>query len=86
MIKNAPLFWKIERKKGDRCDEGGEQQVKVTLVDKDKRDHSVNGTVLDKGTGHYELSFTPPSPGTYELHVTIKNKANFHCSWLLVLV
>ena len=48
--------------------------VKVTLVDKNKRDHSINGTVLDKDTGQYELSLTPPSPGTYEVHVTIDNE------------
>ena len=46
----------------------------MTLVNKDKRDWSVNGTVLDKGTGQYELSFTPPSTGTYEFHVTINNE------------
>ena len=72
--KKCTIILENRKKKGDRCNEGGEQQVEVTLVDKDKRDHSVNGTVLDKGTGQYELSFTPPSPGTYELHVTINNE------------
>ena len=62
-----------------RNDEGGHwrkggEKVKVTLADKVKRDHSINGTVLDKGTGQYELSLTPPSPGTYEVHVTIDNE------------
>ena len=62
-----------------RNDEGGHwkkggEVVKVTLVDKNKRDHSINGAVQDKGTGHYELSLTPPSPGTYEVHVTIDNE------------
>ena len=58
---------------GGHWKKGGEV-VKVTLVHKDKRDHLINGTVLDKGTGQYELSFTPPSPGTYEVHVTIDNE------------
>ena len=71
--KKCTIILENRKKKGDHCDEGGEQ-IKVTLVDKDKREHSVNGTVLDKGTGQYELSFTPPSPGTYELHVTIDNE------------
>ena len=44
------------------------------IKDKDKRDHSINGTVQDKGTGQYELSFTPRSPGTYEVHVTIDDE------------
>ena len=46
----------------------------MTLVDKDKRDQIINGTVLDKGIGQYELSFTLPSPGTYEFHITIDNE------------
>ena len=71
--KKCTIILENRKKKGDCCNEGGEK-VKVTLVNKDKRDHSINGTVLDKGTGQYELSFTPPSPGTYELHVTINNE------------
>ena len=67
------IILEARNEKDGRCDEGGEK-VKVTIVDKDKRDHSINGTVLDKGTGQYELSFTPPSLGTYELHVTINNE------------
>ena len=46
----------------------------MTLVKKNKRDGLINGTVLDKGTGQYELSLTPPSSGTYEVHVTIDNE------------
>ena len=67
------VILEARNEKGDCCDEGGEE-VKVTLVDKAKRDHSINGTAVDKDTGQYELSFTPPSLGTYELHVTINNE------------
>ena len=67
------IILETRNEKGDQCSKGGEK-VKVTLVDKDKKDHSINGTVLDRGTGQYELSFTPLSPGTYELHVTINNE------------
>ena len=67
------IILEARNEKGDCCGKGVEK-VKVTLVDKAKRDQSINGTVLDKGTGQYELSFTPPSPGTYELHVTINNE------------
>ena len=49
------------------------EKVEVTLVDKDKRDQIINGMVLDKGTSQYDLSFIPPSSGTYELHVTVDN-------------
>ena len=71
--KNYTIILETKDREGGCCCEGGEK-VKVTLIDKDKRDHSINGTVLDKGTGQYELSFTPPSPGTYEVHVTINNE------------
>ena len=50
------------------------EKIKVILVDKDKKYNAINRTVVDKGTGQYELSFIPPSPGTYELHVTIDSK------------
>ena len=71
--KKHTIILETRNKIGGRCDEGGEK-VKVTLVDKVKSDHSINGTVLDKGTGQYELSLTPPSPGTYEVHATIDNE------------
>ena len=71
--KKHTIILETKDREGGRCCEGGEK-VKVTLIDKDKRDHSINGTVLDKGTGQYELFFTPPSPGTYEVHVTIDNE------------
>ena len=71
--KKHTIILETKDKKGGRCCEGGEE-VKVTLVDKNKSDHSINGTVLDKGTGQYELSLTPPSPGTYEVHVAIDNE------------
>ena len=71
--KKHTIILETKDRIGGHCCEGGEE-VKVTLVDKDKRDHSINGTVLDKGTGQYELYLTPPSPGTYEVHVTIDNK------------
>ena len=71
--KKYTIILETRDKRSGRCDEGGEK-VKVTLVDKDKRDHSINGTVLDKDIGQYELSLTPPSPGTYEVHVTIDNE------------
>ena len=67
------IILETRNEKGDHCGKGVEK-VKVTLVNKDKRDWSVNGTILDKGTGQYELSFTPPSPGTYELHIIINNE------------
>ena len=50
------------------------EKIKVILVDKDKRDKAINRTVVDKGTGQYGFSFIPPSPGTYELHVTIDSE------------
>ena len=71
--KKCTVILETRNKIGGHSDEGGEK-VKVTLVDKVKRDHSINGTVLDNGTGQYELSVTPPSPGTYEVHVTIDNE------------
>ena len=71
--KKCTVVLATKDKRSGCCDERGEV-VKVTLVDKNKRDHSINGTVLDKGTGQYELSLTPPSPGTYEVHVTIDNE------------
>ena len=71
--KKCTVILETRNEEGGHCCEGGEK-VKVTLVDKVKRDHLINGTVLDKGTGQYELSFTPPSPGTYEVHVTINNE------------
>ena len=71
--KKHTIILETKDREGGRCCEG-EEKVKVTLIDKDKSDHSINGTVLDKGTGQYELSFTPPSPGTYEVHVTIDNE------------
>ena len=71
--KKHTITLETKDKRSGRCDGGGEE-VKVTLVDKNKRDHLINGTVLDKGTGQYELSLTPPSPGTYEVHVTIDNE------------
>ena len=46
----------------------------MILVDKDKRDKAINRTVMDKGTGQYEVTFIPHSPGTYELHVTIDSE------------
>ena len=71
--KKSTIILETRNKIGFCCCEGGEK-VKVILVGKVKRDHSINGRVLDKGTGQYELSFTPSSPGTYEIHVTIDNE------------
>ena len=71
--KKHTIILETRNEEGGHWKKGGEV-VKVTLVDKNKRDHSINGTVLDKGTGQYELSLTPPSPGTYEVHVTIDNE------------
>ena len=71
--KKHTIILETKDREGGCCCEGGEK-VNVTLVDKNKRDHSINGTVLDKGTGQYTLSFTPPSPGTYEVRVTIDNE------------
>ena len=55
---------------GERFNKGGDK-VNVTLIG---NGCSIQGTVVDKGTGRYELSCTPPSPGKYQLHVTINNK------------
>ena len=56
---------------GEHFNKGG-VKVNVTLIGNGR---SIQGTVVvDKGTGHYELSCTPPSPGKYQLHVTINNK------------
>ena len=55
---------------GERFNKGGDK-VNVTLIGNGR---SIQGTVVDKGTGHYELSCTPPSPGKYQLHVTINNE------------
>ena len=71
--KKRIVILETRNEEGGHWNKGGEK-VKVTLVDKDKSNHSINGTVLDKGTGQYELSLTPPSPGTYEVHVTINNE------------
>ena len=71
--KKYTIILETRNEEGGHWTKGGED-VKVTLVDKFKRDHSINGTVLDKGTGQYELSFTPPSPDTYEVHITIDNE------------
>ena len=71
--KKFTIILETRNEEGGHWTKGGED-VKVTLVDKFKRDYSINGTVLDKGIGQYELSFTPPSPGTYEVHVTIDNE------------
>ena len=57
--KKHDVILEAKNKIGCRFDEGGAK---------------VNGTVLDKGNGQYELSFTPPSPGTYEVYVTIDNE------------
>ena len=71
--KKHTVILETRNEEGGHWKKGGEK-VKVTLVDKDKSDHSINGTVLDEGTGQYELSLTPPSPGTYEVYVTIDNE------------
>ena len=71
--KKRTVILEIRNKEGGHWKKGGEE-IKATLVDKTERDHTINGTVLDKGTDQYELSFTPPSPGTYEAHVTIDNE------------
>ena len=71
--KERIVILETKDREGGHWKKGGEK-VKVTFINKTKRDHSINGTVLDKGTGQYELSFTPPFPGTYEVHVTINNK------------
>ena len=55
---------------GEHFNKGGDK-VNVTLIGNGR---SIQGTVVDKGTGHYKLSCTPLSPGKYQLHVTINNK------------
>ena len=66
--KKTTIALEARDKDGKCLDKGGDVVV-VQLVGKD---NSV-GTVYDKGNGQYELSFTPPSPGKYQLHVTINN-------------
>ena len=66
--KKTTITLEARDKDGKCLDKGGDVVV-VQLVGKD---NSV-GTVYDKGNGQYELSFTPPSPGKYQLHVTINN-------------
>ena len=57
---------------GERFNKGSDKvTVRSTLVCDGR---SIQGTVVDKHSGHYELSFTPPSRGEYHLHVTINNK------------
>ena len=67
--KKTTITLEARNKEWKCLDEGGDVVV-VQLVGKN---NSV-GTVYDKGNGQYELSFTPPSPGKYQLHVTINNE------------
>ena len=67
--KKTTITLEARDKDGKCLDKGGDVVV-VQLVGKD---NSV-GTVYDKGNGQYELSFTPLSPGKYQLHVTINDE------------
>ena len=69
--KKTTITLEARDKDGKCLDKGGDVVV-VQLVGKN---NSV-GTVYDKGNGQYELSFTPPSPGKYQLHVTINDVSN----------
>ena len=70
--KKCTVVLETRNEMGGHCNVKREK-IKVTLLDKDKRGQIINGTVLDKGAGQYDLYFIPPSSGMYELHVTIDN-------------
>ena len=68
--KKCSITLEAKNTKGERYSKGGDV-VNVTLMG---NNNPIQGEVIDKGNGQYELLYTPPIAGRYQLHVTINNQ------------